>query len=159
GIYFLGAALIAKLIYQIHAQRKNDNSYYQSADEFENLAIQILNKLNQTNDALCRQAIIRQIPAYGNANWLELAVAADAKQFIGQRAVQTIFREIWFGSIDQRVTNHAIIFSTFMLWYSGFLSYQNELVKIEDKTALLNDSIKKSHLYEKSMLKTVYIDD
>ncbi|CAF4358582.1 unnamed protein product, partial [Rotaria sp. Silwood2] len=45
-------ALIAKLIYQIHAHRKNDNSYYQSADEFENLAIQILDKLNQTNDAL-----------------------------------------------------------------------------------------------------------
>ncbi|CAF1157757.1 unnamed protein product [Rotaria sp. Silwood1] len=153
------AALIAKLIYQIHAHRKNDNSYYESADEFENLAVQILDKLNQTNAALCRQAIIRQIPAYGNANWLELAVAADAKHFIAQRAIQTIFREIWFGSIDQRVTNRAIVFSTFMLWYSGFLSYQNELVKIEDKTALHNDSIKKSYLYEKSMSKTVYIGD
>ncbi|CAF3313652.1 unnamed protein product [Rotaria sp. Silwood2] len=36
------AALIAKLIYQIHAHRKNDNSYYQSADEFENLAVQTI---------------------------------------------------------------------------------------------------------------------
>ena len=50
----------------------------------------------QANNRACTKAIIRQIPAYGNITWLELAVAAEAKQFIAQRAVQHVLNNIWF---------------------------------------------------------------
>jgi hypothetical protein len=93
--FSLGSALIAALIYRKLVRRKNDTSYNQSADEFENLAVQILDKFYQSSPHVCTKAIIRQIPAYGNITWLELAVAADAKQFIAQRPVQEVLNNIW----------------------------------------------------------------
>ncbi|CAF4629074.1 unnamed protein product, partial [Rotaria magnacalcarata] len=70
------------------AHKNNDVRYNQSANEFENLAVEILDRFYQINARACTKAIIRQIPAYGNATWLELAIKAEAKQFIAQRAVQ-----------------------------------------------------------------------
>jgi hypothetical protein len=65
------------------------------ADEFQNLAVQILEKFSQTNPYACTKAIIRQIPEFGNMTWLHLAVMAEAKQFIAQRAVQNVLSDIW----------------------------------------------------------------
>jgi hypothetical protein len=91
-----GAALIAALVYRKRARKENDSSYNTSADEFENLAVQILDKYYHANSHACTKAIIRQIPAYGNVTWLELAVAAEAKEFIAQRAVQDVLNNIWY---------------------------------------------------------------
>ncbi|CAF0985618.1 unnamed protein product, partial [Rotaria sordida] len=152
------AALIATLIYKIHAHEKNDDSYNQSAEEFEYLAVQILDKFYQANSKAWLKAIIRQIPAYGNATWLELAVAADAKYFIAQQAVQDLFNDIWFGYINERTAHITIIFSTFVLWYSGFLRYNKESVTADDKKAL-DDSINRPHLFERQTSKQKRIGD
>lgn len=99
-ILSLGSALLAALIYRKRARRENDASFNQSADEFENLAVQILDKFYQSSYHACTKAIIRKIPAYGNVTWLEVAVAAEAKQFIAQRAVQDVLNNIWLGEND-----------------------------------------------------------
>lgn len=130
--------MIATSLYKKRARKDNDNTYSHSADEFESLAVQILDKFYQANPHTCTKAIIRQIPAYGNVTWLELAVAAEAKQFIAQRAVQDVLNNIWYGYIDQRVSVRAILFSTIMLWYSGFLRYHNELVKTNEEATFLD---------------------
>lgn len=93
--FCLGAALIATLIYRRRDRKDMDDSYHQSANEFEHLAVQILDKFYHANPHTCMQAIIRPIPAYGNVTWLELAVAAEAKEFIAQRAVQDVLNDIW----------------------------------------------------------------
>lgn len=95
-IAFLGAALIATLIYRKLACRSNDRAYLKAANEFEQLAVQILNKFYQNNPRTCAEAIIRQIPSYGNITWLQLAVAAEAKEFVAQRAVQDVLQNIWY---------------------------------------------------------------
>ena len=135
---FVGAALFAVLIHRKHAHSDNDNSYSQSADEFERLAVLILNRFYEINPYACSKAIIRQIPAYGNVTWLELAIKADAKEFMAQRAVQDVLNNIWYGHIDHRETLRSIVFSTIMIWYSGFLRYHNELVKIVDQRTFLD---------------------
>jgi hypothetical protein len=140
------AALIATLLYRKRAHKDNDENYHQWADEFENLAVQILNKFYQTSPHTCAKAIIRQIPAYGNVTWLELAVAAEAKQFIAQKAVQDVLNNIWFGYIRQEVTVQKIVFSTIMLWYSGFLDYDYELVKTYDEATPLDESLNKCRI-------------
>ena len=104
GIYrnkniFVGAALFAVLIYRKRGLKDHDSSYCKSADEFEELAVQILNRFNKINAYACAKAIIRQIPAYGNVTWLELAIKADAKEFIAQRAVQDVLNNIWYVQI------------------------------------------------------------
>ncbi len=92
----LGAALVATSIYKKLARKDNDDSENPGAVEFEKLAVQILDKFYQTDPHTCTKAIIRQIPAYGNVTWLELAVEAGAKQFIAQKAVQDVLNDIWF---------------------------------------------------------------
>ncbi len=151
----IGAALFAALVYRKRARKDNDNSYYKAADEFEKLAVQILERFHQANARACTKAIIRQIPAYGNVTWLELAVTAEAKEFIAQRVVQDVLNNIWYikieifyenisdissryGYIDHRESERLIIFSTIMIWYSGFLRYHNELVKTNEQTTFLD---------------------
>lgn len=87
--------MIATLLYRRRARKDNDDTYSQSADEFEHLAVQILDKFYHVNPSACMEAIIRPISAYGNVTWLELAVIAEAKEFIAQRAVQDVLNDIW----------------------------------------------------------------
>ena len=84
------------MIYRKRAKKDNDNNYNQLADEFENFAVQTIDKFYQLNPKACTRATIQQIPAYGNTSWLELAVVAESKQFIAQRAVQDVVKHIWF---------------------------------------------------------------
>ena len=51
----------------------------------------------------CTKAIIRRIPSYGNVTWLELAVEAEAKEFIAQRAVQDVLNNIWLIYLNIRI--------------------------------------------------------
>ncbi|CAF0852590.1 unnamed protein product [Rotaria sordida] len=123
------AALIATLLYKIKARKDKDPSYNVWADEFQILAVQILEKFYRTDPCACTKAIIRQIPEFGNATWLHLAVMVESKQFIAQRAVQHVLNDIWYGHIDHTEDTRLIIFSTIMLWYSGFLHYHKEMVE------------------------------
>ncbi|CAF3941979.1 unnamed protein product [Rotaria sp. Silwood2] len=151
------AALIATLIYRKRASKDKDNSYEQIADEFENLAVQILDEFYQVNSHTCIKALIRLIPAYGNVTWLQLAAEADAKKFISQRAVQEVLNNIWYGYIRQQESERKIIFSTFMLWYSGCLQYQDELVKTYNQKNIKDDSNRKSNLSQRtSPTKTLF---
>ncbi|CAF3703303.1 unnamed protein product [Rotaria socialis] len=138
--------LIAVIVYRHLARKTDDNRYYQLADQFENLAVEILDRFYQGNARACAKAIIRQIPVYGNVTWLKLAVKAEAIQFIAHRAVQDVLDDIWFGYIDQQESQTKVIFSTFMLWYSGFLRYHDEFVKTNEQTTYLDCSLGKSYL-------------
>ncbi|CAF4730942.1 unnamed protein product, partial [Rotaria sp. Silwood2] len=90
------------------ACKDNDNSYEQMVDEFENLAVQILDRFYQVNSHTCIKALIRRIPVYGNVTWLQLAAEADAKKFISQRAVQEVLNNIWGTDGTQMRLMHGI---------------------------------------------------
>jgi len=128
-----GAALFGMKIYKECARKENDDTYLLWAEELEKLAVEILDKFYQANPQRCTKAIIRQIPAYGNVTWLELAIAAKAKQFIAQKAVQDVLNNIWFGHIGQDVAIWKVVMSTVMIWCSGFLTYEEELVEAKDQ--------------------------
>ena len=135
------------MIFKKLAAIESESNHSQAALEFETLAVQILHTFCEANEGIASDAIVRGIRGYGNTTWLELAVAAEAKEFIAHRAVQDALNNIWcvvksyflfpftrlpsfrFGLIDQSVPDTQIIFSTFMLGYSGFLPYNDELVE------------------------------
>ncbi|CAF3508096.1 unnamed protein product [Rotaria socialis] len=142
------AALVAALVYRKYAHKNHDNRYYEKADEFEGLAVEILDRFHQSDPYICTKAIIRQISAYGNATWLDLAIKADAKRFIGHRAVQNVLNNIWYGYIDHKQSSVAILLATLMPWFSGFLCYHNKLVKTNDQTTFLENILKDSDLLE-----------
>jgi hypothetical protein len=91
-----GAALIATLLYKSKARKENDQRYIEWADEFQSLAVEILEKFYLTNPCECTQAIIREIPQFGNVTWLHLAVMAEAKLFIAEKAIQDVLYDIWY---------------------------------------------------------------
>ena len=91
----LGAALIAMLIYKNKARQEEKVIYSIWADEFQKLAVHILDKFYSIHPIECTKAIIREIPQFGNVTWLHLAVMAEAKYFIAQRAVQDVLNDIW----------------------------------------------------------------
>ncbi|CAF4102270.1 unnamed protein product, partial [Rotaria magnacalcarata] len=133
------AALVAALVYRKYAHKNSDNSYCQKADDFEGLAVEILDRFHQSDAYICTKAIIRQIPAYGNVTWLDLAIKADAKQFIGHRAVQNVLNNMWYGYIDHGQSRLMIILSTIMPLFSGFLHYHDKLVKITEQPTFLEN--------------------
>jgi hypothetical protein len=92
----LGAALIATLVYKSKARKEKDLKFNNWADQFENLAVEILGKFYRRYPSECTKAIIREIPQFGNVTWLHLAVMAEAKLFIAQHAVQTVLSSIWY---------------------------------------------------------------
>ena len=87
--------MIATLIYKSKARKEKDLSYIEYADEFQTLAVAILEKFYLTNPFKCTQAMIRDIPQFGNVTWLHLAVMAEAKLFIAERGVQDVLSDIW----------------------------------------------------------------
>ncbi len=92
---YSGAALIATLLYKSKVRKEKDLKYNNWADQFENLAVEILSKFYRQYPSECTKAIIREIPQFGNVTWLHLAVMAEAKLFIAQHAVQNVLSSIW----------------------------------------------------------------
>ncbi|CAF1659112.1 unnamed protein product, partial [Adineta steineri] len=126
-------AFIAILIYKSKTRTERNIKYEAWIDKFEHLAVQILERFYLTNPYKCKQAIVRAIPEYDNVTWLQLAVIAESKLFIAQQGVQDVLHDIWYGRIDRRVSHSLIIFSSFMLPYSGFLTYSEELIEGSNK--------------------------
>ena len=150
------------MIYKSKARKEKDQAYIEYANEFQSLAVEILDKFYSTKPFECTQAIIREISQFGNVTWLHLAVVAEAKLFIAHRAVQAVLNDIWYdvlkttatrlyrvdcrnGYIDHRVGYTKIIFSTIMLWYSAFLPYHEELVEGSNQST--EDSVCLSPLF------------
>ncbi|UJR07492.1 hypothetical protein I4U23_011781 [Adineta vaga] len=153
------AALTATLLYKSKARKEKDLRYNEWANQFESLAVQILDKFYRLHPSECTKAIIREIPQFGNVTWLHLAVMAEAKLFIAQRAVQNVLSSIWYGYIDHRVGHLNIIFSTLMLWYSGFLPYHSEMVEINDKIRFNKDSVNTSSFIRHDVSRLAYMVD
>jgi len=82
-------------LYKTKARKDKNIRYNELADQFQSLAVEILEKFYRTNPSKCIKAIIREIPEFGNLTWLHLAVIAEAKRFIAQRAVQNVLSDIW----------------------------------------------------------------
>lgn len=84
------------MIFKKLAEIEKETIHSQTAMEFETLAVQILDKFCEANEGICSDAIVRGIRGYSNITWLELAVAAEAKEFIAHRAVQDALNNIWY---------------------------------------------------------------
>ena len=82
-------------MYKIKARKTKDSKYIVYANEFENLAVEILENFDRKCSSVFATAIIREIPQFGNITWLHLAVMAEAKLFIAQRSVQNVLQSIW----------------------------------------------------------------
>jgi hypothetical protein len=84
------------LVYKNKARKEKNSKYQEYVQEWEQLAVKILEKFSQINPYECKQAIIRAIPEFDNVTWLQLAVMAESKLFIAKPAVQDVLTDIWY---------------------------------------------------------------
>ncbi|CAM4950644.1 unnamed protein product [Rotaria socialis] len=135
-------ALFATLWYKHYANekgnedqintRKKHNRYYELTEQYENFASQIIKSTYEENPEISRNAIIQKIPSFGNTTLFEIAIAADARQFIAQQAVQDVIENIWYGKIDKRIRPFKIVLSTLTIVGGVFLSYYDEILPSND---------------------------
>lgn len=90
-----GAALVGVLVNQNKARKEKNCQYKQWADQWEELAVDILEKFSQTNPLQCQQAILRPVPEFGYVTWLQLAIMAQSKLFLAKSIVQDVLADIW----------------------------------------------------------------
>lgn len=72
-----------------------------NSSEFEDLAIGVLNKCYSVNEHRGQDLLIREMPNWGNATCVLIALQADNKRFISQTACQSLLNSIWMGSLSQ----------------------------------------------------------
>ena len=83
------------LVYKNRARTDKNNKYHEEAREWEQLAVDILDKFHESNPSECKQAVIRPVPEFDNVTWLQLAIMADSKLFVAKPVVQDVLTDIW----------------------------------------------------------------
>jgi hypothetical protein len=69
------------------------------------MAIEILQKCNEVNPLIAQDLLICEIDIFYNRTVLELAVKADAKDFVASITVQQLLNDIWFDKINPHLHN------------------------------------------------------
>ncbi|KAL8563213.1 hypothetical protein ACOMHN_053960 [Nucella lapillus] len=105
GVESTAAALVGNSL--LKAMRKNttDTDLMQrlqkNADEFENLAIGVINSCYSHHEQKAQDLLIREMINWGKATCVLIAVQADNKRFISQTACQSLLNSIWMGKMSQ----------------------------------------------------------
>jgi len=102
GEYQICTALFASHLLKSIASQFTDlgNELRKSADDFEDMAIGVLQIFDKTTDDILNGVILlRRIPFYG-LDCLQMAVEGDCQKFVALSAVQNLLTDIWYGKIE-----------------------------------------------------------
>ncbi|XP_071824925.1 transient receptor potential cation channel subfamily M member-like 2 isoform X3 [Apostichopus japonicus] len=100
----IAAALTASKILKAMASKEDDmdqkESMLQHAEQYEELAIGVLNECHDQEEDRTLIMMIRNLPNWGNTTCLTMAVQAENRKFIAQSSVQNLLTQIWLGKIS-----------------------------------------------------------
>ncbi|CAF1217708.1 unnamed protein product [Rotaria sordida] len=108
----LCGALVAALIYRRTADLYVKQSSTElvtvqklrnHADEYENLAIRLLQCLYLSNPNMARFALKRENSEFNKFSTLEIAIMSHSENFVGHTSVQEIFDTIWSGKTTHKI--------------------------------------------------------
>jgi len=85
---------------------------------FEKIALGVLSECYSSDEQKAKMLLIRQLPSYGNATILQLAVEGTNKEFISHQACQQLLNNIWYGKLDELSCT----------WYKVSTDYINQWV-------------------------------
>ncbi|XP_075245141.1 transient receptor potential cation channel subfamily M member-like 2 isoform X2 [Convolutriloba macropyga] len=107
GTEQIAAGLFASTILRriaLHPLLRNDVDQQERlafhADNYEELAIGILNQCQEDNDEQTQKILIREQPSFAKLTCIDLAVVADSKRFIAQTGCQSLLNSIWMGRMQ-----------------------------------------------------------
>ncbi|XP_070175133.1 transient receptor potential cation channel subfamily M member-like 2 [Littorina saxatilis] len=99
------AALVANSLLKAMRRDTDDSDMVQrlqkNADEFEALAIGVINNCYVHDEQKAQDLLIREMKNWGKATCVLIAVQADNKRFVSQTACQSLLNSIWMGKMSQ----------------------------------------------------------
>ncbi|XP_077980495.1 transient receptor potential cation channel subfamily M member-like 2 [Glandiceps talaboti] len=103
----IGAALIAGRILKalsLHAEIEEELTLYfdlvKHADEFEDLAIGVMENCYEDNKKMSKLALVRKLPEWGGTTCFSIAYSAEQMKFIEHDCCQTKLQRVWKGNVQ-----------------------------------------------------------
>ena len=95
------SALFASIVFKKYADYFDDKRslYLKMADDFENLAFGVLDMCTDQDQDKIEKLLIRQVPEFGYRTALQIAIAADALNFISHIWCQRLLTKLWFNRL------------------------------------------------------------
>ncbi|CAF0821277.1 unnamed protein product [Adineta steineri] len=106
----------------------------QHANEYENLAIRLLNSLYTSNSNMARLAIKRENFEFNKLSSLEVAILSHSENFVAHTSVQEVFDIVWCGDVSSKIKGKS--FNRMLSVPSSFDDATNKIPVQENKNLL-----------------------
>jgi hypothetical protein len=95
------SALVAKKIFITYSKLFEENSlkFKTLAEEYENLAHDILNAYYMKDEEKSKLALLRKIREYDNCTTIQVAVASNSLSIMAHQCLQNVLNNIWFSKL------------------------------------------------------------
>lgn len=120
--------------------------------EFEAMAVEVFKVCNERNQLIAQDLLICELDIFFNHSVLEMAITAEAYDFVCQVPVQQLLTDVWY----DKISSHISIGQVFLLFILNFLNsalkitYNNKIILpyVFFPSLFLNNSYFKSDLVE-----------
>ena len=99
----LTAQMILKEMYKDTDDSELEKEIHSMTEHFEELAVGVLTECYAIDEKKAQLLLVRELPNFGCATILLLAVEADNKNFIAHAACQSLLNNIWRGRMSADV--------------------------------------------------------
>nr|XP_057905917.1 transient receptor potential cation channel subfamily M member 4a [Doryrhamphus excisus] len=122
----LGGCKLLRELSKLESETDNKMAMKELAQKFEDLAHDVFGECYQSSERRSFTLLIRKSPVWAGATCLQMATAADARQFFSHDGVQSLLSHIWWGSMDRSTEVWKLLISFFMppLIYTDLISFR-----------------------------------
>jgi len=107
------AALAASKLLKKYATKSEfeNHEYFKKANEYEFLACDLLKIcFEKRNGEIINNLLTNKVKVYGEISSLDMAISANAEDFVFNTGCQSLFSSLWYGEIDLDNSNYEVVF-------------------------------------------------
>ncbi|CAM9642449.1 unnamed protein product, partial [Lampetra planeri] len=126
----MAAALMASKLLKAMVQEEDDSDrtsdMLAQADNYEQLAIGLLDECYKDDELRAQKLLIRQLHSWGGATCLSMAYHANNKSFFSHSGVQALLTQIWWGgmSVDLKTWRVILCIIFPLLIYTRIITFR-----------------------------------
>ncbi|XP_077390713.1 transient receptor potential cation channel subfamily M member 4a [Festucalex cinctus] len=142
----LGGCKLLREISKLESETESKVAMKELAQKFEDLAHDVFGECYQSSERRSFNLLIRKSPVWLASTCLQMATAADARQFFSHDGVQALLSQIWWGSMDRETEVWKLVMCFFMppLIYTDLIHFRKD--KEEAVTPVEVDNIQTDNL-------------
>ncbi|KAM9784085.1 transient receptor potential cation channel subfamily M member 4a isoform 1-T1 [Syngnathus typhle] len=124
----LGGCKMLREICKLESETESKMAMRKLAQKFEDLAHDVFGECYQSSERRSFKLLIRKSPVWLDATCLQMATAADARQFFSHDGVQALLSQIWWGNMDRSTKAWKLIICFFVppLIYTDLIRFRKD---------------------------------